>query len=271
MSNYTVIGGNGFIGKKLCDYLVENGENIWSPARGDLDIYEKDLGIVFYCAGFGDCQNDPNNVLQANTILLKNILNNAKFSKLYYFSSTRLYMNQMSSNEDSDLKICTNDERRLFNLTKLVAEELCLKSKQQCHILRASNVYGVALESPLFLPAITRNAIKNKRIEMYITPGYEKDYISVDDVVHACYKISQATILIPKIINIASGTNTSAAEITKLLVKETSCEVVWHDNVNTGEEFPETKIDCLRKILDFKPRNVLEDIKSMVNEFRMHM
>lgn len=271
MCKYTIVGGSGFIGKALYEHLKKNHETVWIPIRGEQDVYKKDLGIVFYCAGYGDCKNDPDNVLEANVNLLNDILKKSNFSKLYYFSSTRLYMNSTCSSEGSDLKICADDERRLFNLTKIVAEELCLKNNKRCYIVRPSNVYGIAIDSPLFLPAITKNAIIDGRVDMYVTPEYEKDYISVDDVVRVCYKLSQLNHDELKIINIASGKNTKARDIVDILEKETNCEVIWHNIKKDCEKFPVTSVDDLKSIIDIEPKNVLDDMKKMVKNFRLQL
>lgn len=270
MSRYTVIGGNGFIGGNLVRFLLDRGEEVWAPARGDKDIFTSELGIVFYCAGFGDCKNDPENVLDANVIYLSKILKESKFKKLFYFSTTRVYMNLKSSNEKDNVSISYGDNRRLFNLTKLIAEELCLKNEKNCYILRPSNVYGVALESPLFLPSIIRSAILDGKVDMFVTQSYEKDYISVNDVSYACYCLSKLNN-IPRIINIASGLNTNAKQIADLLKIETGCKVLWHKKNNDDEEFPVTSIDCLKNLIEFNSNNVLDDIKSMVSDFKKNL
>ncbi|WP_337242221.1 NAD-dependent epimerase/dehydratase family protein, partial [Proteus faecis] len=77
--------------------------------------------------------------------------------------------------------IHTSDNRRLFNITKLAAEEICLKSNKNITIIRPSNVYGTAINSSLFLPSIVRDAIQKKEINMFVSPEYSKDYISVND------------------------------------------------------------------------------------------
>ena len=270
MPKFTVIGSNGFIGSNLLKFLNEKGEDVWGPRRADEGLFTKDLGTVFYCAGFGDCKNDPGNVLEANVLYLNKILKSSKFDKLFYFSSTRVYMNNKNANEEDDVKILNYDNRKLFNLTKLVAEELCLKSEKECYVLRPSNVYGLALESPLFLPSITRNAILDNKIDMFVSPSYEKDYISVNDVIYACHELSKLEEL-PKVINIASGVNINAKEIAELLKEETNCDVVWHNIACCEENFPVTSVDLLHDLIDFKPNQVLNDIKSMVFDFKKHI
>ncbi|MCD9504167.1 NAD-dependent epimerase/dehydratase family protein [Photobacterium phosphoreum] len=268
MIKYTIIGGSGFIGSELANYLKENKEKIWVPSRNDESIFTKDLGILIYCAGFGDCVNHPINVFDANVLYLSKILEKCQFEKLIYLSSTRLYLNQNSSNESDNLVIFSNDSRRLFNLTKITAEELCLKSNRKCCIIRPSNVYGNAFTSPLFLPSITRNAIKDKCVNMYVTEKYEKDYVSVYDVIDAVYQLSILDSSLPKIVNIASGINTSALDIAETLIRETNCKVNWLNNGNDTETFPVIDISLLKSIINYSPRSVLSDLNEMIGKFK---
>ncbi len=271
MSLFTIFGGRGFIGSEFVEQLKSQGHDIFVPERDDLSIYNRDLGIVIYTAGYGDCKKDPFNVVEANLGLLSSILKNSKFSKLVYISSTRVYMNQLDSYEDCDLKVCSSDDRKLFNLTKLAAEELCLKSGRDCLIFRPSNVFGLALNSPLFLPAITRNAINNNLVEMYVDKDYSKDYIYVSDVVKSILEILKKDTSKNKIINIASGTNVRAIDIADILEKETGCNIVWHSHVSTQEIFPVTDVSVMSDFIDFTPINVLDALTGMIKDFKREL
>ncbi|HCD7968043.1 TPA: NAD-dependent epimerase/dehydratase family protein [Citrobacter amalonaticus] len=264
---YTVFGASGFIGSELALFLRDNNIDVYTPKRDDPGIYTQELGIVIYCAGNGDCGKQPLNVLNANTVLLSSIITRCNFTRLVYLSSTRVYMNSMDSNESADLIVGESDNRRLFNLTKLVAEELCLKSEKDCVIVRPANVYGKAFSSPLFLPAITRDAILNGVVNMYVSPEYNKDYVSVHDVVDAIYFLSQNTLK-HRIYNIASGINTRAIEIAEILQKKTACQIVWHES-KQEEIFPVTNISRLKSEMNFEPKNVLDDMSGMIDNFRV--
>ncbi|MCD1124784.1 SDR family oxidoreductase [Jinshanibacter sp. LJY008] len=271
--DFTIFGGNGFIGSVVVKYLINQGYSVWIPERNDSSIFIKNLGVVIYCAGNGDCVKTPFNVYEANVNLLSELLQKANFSKLLYISSTRIYMNNVSANENDDIRICVNDSRRLFNLTKLLAEELCLRSSRDVFILRPSNVYGITLNSPLFLPTITRNAINNGKVDMYVPMSYSKDYVSVDDVALTTILLAKNDIPIKeKIINVASGYNVSAKEIADILHKKTNCEIIWHDIDFAEEYFPRIEVDNLLKYIpEYNPRKILDDLNYMIDDFKSSM
>ncbi|MBU1390958.1 MAG: SDR family oxidoreductase [Gammaproteobacteria bacterium] len=274
MSLYTVFGGRGFIGSEIVKQLHQLGHDVFVPERDDVSIYHKDLGRVIYCAGNGDCKNEPFSVLEANVTLLSSLLKRASFKRLLYMSSTRVYMNQEDSNESADLTVCVDDNRRLFNLTKLVAEELCLKSERNVCIVRPSNVYGVALNSSLFLPAITRNAIKSGFIDMYISQDYSKDYISVENVAEYCIKLSDNGDFEGGIINLASGYNVTALQLADCLQKYTFCDIKWHlmSSSNAKETFSPVDISLLKELFPgYVPSNVLHDLKLMIESYKIEM
>lgn len=267
MSLYTIFGSSGFIGSEFIKHLSSTDNSIYTPKKNDLNIYKKPLGTVIYCAGYGDCKSDPFNVIDANTFLVKEILQSASFDKFVYISSTRVYMNQDISSEDSNLTVSYDDNRKLFNLSKLITEELCLNSKKNCLVIRPSNIYGLALNSKLFLPSIIRNAINNNIIDMYVDKNYSKDYLSVHDLIDATLRLLSVKNL-PSIVNIASGKNTTAEELAFVLEEETSCKVNWHQPQSTCENFPITDISLINKLIDFQPHMVLDDMREMIASYK---
>lgn len=270
--NFTVIGGNGFIGSQVCKDILNAGHELFVPDRDDPKVFTRDLGIVVYCAGFGDCIKNPHKVLESNTSYLSQILKEASFDRLVYLSSTRVYMGQGSSSESDDVKIIFSDNRKLFNLTKLVAEEMCLLSDKDVVIVRPSNVYGLALDSILYLPTITRHAISNKLVNMFVTPNYEKDYVSVNYVSSAVLALALKDTLKQRIFNVASGENVRASEIADMLVEHTNCKIVWHDVDETKEDkFPITDISAVKNEIDIKQYSIYKDLPDLINKFKLAM
>ncbi|EOB2820171.1 NAD-dependent epimerase/dehydratase family protein [Vibrio vulnificus] len=267
MALFTVIGGRGFIGSELVSQLEQEGHAVQVPDREAEWVYKNKLGIVIYAAGCGDCDNDPVNVIEANLSLLGKIIENSDFEKLVYLSSTRLYLNQYETSEDVNLNISTNDSRRLFNLTKIAAEELCAKSKRDCLIIRPSNVYGLAIDSPLFLPAIVRDALLNNNVNMYVTPKYSKDYVYVVDLVNAILRLVDKGVT--GTFNIASGENTSAKEIATILKLQTNCDINWLVETDL-DYFHPIDISKLKATIDFEPVSVIDKLNKMVCEFKKH-
>ena len=92
MSGWTIIGAGGFIGGRLTQALRARGEAVYAPSREDRDLFERDLGRVFYCAGLtGDFAVRPFDTVEAHVTLLAQVLAKARFERLIYLSSTRLY------------------------------------------------------------------------------------------------------------------------------------------------------------------------------------
>lgn len=264
--DFTIIGANGFIGGELCNFLEKKNIIVNKVARDDILSKEGSLGIVVYCAGNGDCKNTPSKVIDSNINLLKDIIDNYNYERLIYISSTRVYLGLQSSNESSDLSVINSDSRKLFNLSKLCAEELCLNSSKDNIVFRVSNVYGRAVKSPLFLPSIIRDSIHKGVVDMYITPNYSKDYIFVGDLLEAIYTVSMKDTLTSNVYNVASGRNTKASDIADVINYKNGAKIKWH-NVSYEDVFPITDISRISKEIEWKPRDVLEDIGHMIDSF----
>lgn len=263
---YTIFGGRGFIGSEFVKTLRIQGHEVYIPKRDDKSIFLKNLGHVIYAAGYGNCQEDPYNVVDANLALLNRVLYQARFESLTYLSSTRVYVGDNKSSENSDITISITDTRRLFNLSKLTAEELCLKSNRRCLIVRPSNVYGAAIESNLFLPSIIRDALNKGIVNMYVTEEYEKDYVYVGDVVNSTLELIQKEVT--GIINIAFGRNISAKQLAEVLIKNTNCEIKWHV-ANDIDFFNKINIEKIKNLIEYNPRCVLSDMESMIKNYKV--
>ncbi|MCC4226132.1 SDR family oxidoreductase [Vibrio campbellii] len=263
----TIVGAHGFVGSSLIRKIKSQGLEYQILTR-ELDINPSDnLGTVLYCAGYGDC-SEPQQVIEANLIHLENIFK-FKLDRLVYLSSTRLYLNSKNTRENCDLTICSDDSRKLFNLSKMAAEEICFLNKNvETVILRPSNIYGLATKSKLFLPSITRDAVTKGVINMFVSKEYEKDYVNVSDVVDAMlFYAKRETEMKFHVVNVASGKNTSAQYIADKIHGETGCKVNWNENISKDVFYP-INIDKISREMSFHPKDIKEDIICLVNKFK---
>ena len=102
---------------------------------------------------------------------------------------------------------------------------------------------------------------------MYVSSDYEKDYVSVDDVVAVMYKLAESITSPGDIYNIASGYNVSAKSIADILISETGCNIQWHKN-DTCETFPVITMQKTNSIVPHHYKNVFNDLVDMIKEFK---
>ncbi|WP_428943481.1 NAD-dependent epimerase/dehydratase family protein [Pantoea sp. FN060301] len=259
----TLFGMGGFIGSAAHEMLLEEQ---FTVERGDWEIKDfnqKNLGIVIITCGVGDCQR-VEDVIYSHVDIVRNIINTARYEKIIYLSSTRVYLHNDHSRTDASLTLDPQDSRVLFNQVKLLAETIIKAQSKPFLILRPSNVYGKAFNSKLFLPSLVRDAIKNKVINMYVSPDYSKDYVYCGDVCRTI--VAGVKFDITGVYNVASGENFPAGEIASILEDKTGTEVIWHKN-NVADYFPIIDTKDSNNVFGFKPVRVNEMLAEMVNDF----
>ena len=204
--------------------------------------------------------------IDANVILLNKLLNEANFESFLYLSSTRLYFNASSTNEDSSLIVNPSNYDNLYNISKIMGESICnLSKKQNVRIVRLSNVTGINFNSRIFLPSIIQDAIKLKKIILQTKLDSEKDYVYIDDVLDILLKIS----IYGKnsIYNVASGNNLSNEKIVKRIQAITGCDVEITENAKTYSFLP-ISIERIQKEFDFKPISILDKFSLIVSAYK---
>lgn len=213
---FTVLGASGFVGKRLAKAL--EGE-VCMPSRQDENaLFQGDLGHVFYCIGLtANFRERPFDTVEAHVCLLRRILERAQFESLTYLSSTRVYEGAAATDEDSVLQVSPANPGHLYNLSKLMGESLCLASGRKTRVARLSNVFGAGMRQN-FLSQVLEEAASSGTIRFLSAPASAKDYVSLTDVVRWLPQIAlhgaHATY------NLASGSNTSNAEIARLLQRK---------------------------------------------------
>jgi len=203
----TVVGAQGFVGRRLVARLTAMGEAPWTPAKGDLALAGRDLGTVYYCAGLtADYDQRPFETVEAHASQVARILAADRFERFVYLSSTRLYdgLSKAEVCEDEPLVFAPADPRQVYDLSKALGENLTLtRCGGRGRVARLANVYDWAENAPGFLSEWLIRARTEKALGLQSSPNIARDYIHLDDVVDALIAIAAAPE--PVIVNVASG------------------------------------------------------------------
>lgn len=213
----TVLGAAGFVGRRLAARLRADGREVWTPAKGDPEVLERDLGVVFYCAGLtADYDARPFDTVEAHASLVSEVIRGGRFERLIYCSSTRLYDGQRKAeaHEVEALLLNPADPRRVYDLSKALGENLTLaRSGGRGVVARLSNVYDSAPGSPGFLSEWLLRAAQTRDLVLDSSPNIARDYIHLDDTVDALIALADRG---QGIYNVAAGRLTTNADIARV-------------------------------------------------------
>lgn len=209
------------MGARLRARLNAMGGEVFAPRRGDPSLLERDLGVVFYCAGLtADYDQRPFDAVEAHVSLLSRVLQTGRFERLIYLSSTRLYDGLASARVDeaAALRLDPASPRHTYDLSKALGENLTLtRSGGRGGVARLSNVYDWDEGAPGFLSAWLIRARTEHEIVLDSSPHLRRDYIHLDDVVASLLAMASASA--PGIVNVASGELVSNGEIAALMAR----------------------------------------------------
>jgi nucleoside-diphosphate-sugar epimerase len=213
----TVVGAAGFVGSRLAQRLAAEDWDVYAPAKGDPELFERDLGTVFYCAGLtADYDRRPFDTVEAHASLIAKVIQADRFERLVYCSSTRLYDGQRKAeaHEAETLVFDPADPRRVYDLSKALGENLTLaRSGGRGAVARLSNVYDWSPGAPGFLSEWLIAAAKTRDLQLDSSPNIARDYIHLDDTAAALIAIATGG---QGIYNVAAGRLTTNADIARV-------------------------------------------------------
>lgn len=267
---FTILGKSGFIGSHLIAHLRAQGAECFTPDRNCSTILDRHLGHIFYCIGVtADFRSRPFDTVRAHVCVLTDILEKASFDSLTYFSSTRVYAKSDHAKETSPLIVESSDPSDLYNLSKLMAESLCLScGRKNVRVLRLSNVYGDDFNQSNFLLSLIRDAVDTGYVSIETSENSEKDYVSLDSIIAVLPKI--AITGQHRLYNLASGVNVSNGEILARLTEITGCRTNVVLNAPTIR-FPRIDIFRLQQEFGFQSASLQHDLPSLVQRYRRHI
>jgi nucleoside-diphosphate-sugar epimerase len=264
----TVLGGQGFIGRRLVERLDELEVEHHAPAR-EAPLTGKNLGHVIYCIGLtADFRARPFDTVDAHVCKLLEVLRDCDFDSLLYLSSTRLYgAGAESTKEQTELRVTPSNPSDLYNLSKAMGESLALNCGKRTRVARISNVYGPDFTSDNFLATVIKQAVRENKVVLQTSSASAKDYVSLDDVVNGLIDI--ATKGQEQIYNVASGANVSNRKLAASLQSLTGCVVEFAAAAPTIS-FPVIDSERMKDEFNFRPANVLSELAGLIALYREH-
>jgi nucleoside-diphosphate-sugar epimerase len=221
MTHYTVIGAGGFVGGRLATALRSRGKDVYAPERGDPELFRRDLGRIFYCAGLtGDFMVRPFDTVEAHVGHLVQVLRDTRFERLIYLSSTRLYdsLGAEGGREDDILRFDVAAPRNVYDLSKALGENLCLaRSEGRASVARLSNLFDWRDDAGGFLSELLQRARQERVIELASSPQAGRDYIHVDDVIAGLLGMDAKGA--DGVVNLARGDTLTNAELAEVFAE----------------------------------------------------
>lgn len=247
-NRYLVIGGNGFIGRNLCEYLLHQGETVSSfdlliPDKlisgvkyisGNFfddktlaDIVESN-DIIFHCISTINPANSITDYLRGyetdfiQTIKLFDLIKGSNKKVIFLSSGGTVYgdVETMPITEDTP-----TNPKNYYGSIKLAIENFIRtynKVNQTNHLIaRISNPYGPGQDSNKgvgFIDAVIRNSMGNHDIEVWGEGDIVRDYIYIRDVCKMLYSLAYYNGS-NQVFNLSSNCGETQNEIIELVKK----------------------------------------------------
>lgn len=246
MRKVLVLGGNGFIGKNLCEYLANKGEEVYSfdmtnpqekregihYLEGDffddytLERIIKGMDVIYHAI----CTLNPGNSNEkcllgyerdfVQTVKLCSLLKDSNCRMIFLSSGGTVYGNQeiqpikenavpVPINHYGNLKLCIENTIRTFNF----------QMKRNMLVARISNPYGPGqnyLKGVGFIDAALKRAIHGDEIEVWGDGNIVRDYIFIDDICRMLYTLIDYKGE-EEVFNLSSGVGTSQNDVLRIL------------------------------------------------------
>lgn len=275
-----IIGGQGFIGINLSDYLksinqryisvdikrLNNDSSLIVSKNPLIDINEilqnNTIDAVINCAGSAGVPmsiENPKLDFDLNVTLVNNLL--ILISKLkkkpifVQLSSAAVYGNpdHLPINENDNLKPISP-----YGIHKRCAENLILDynklHKINFIIYRVFSCYGPGLKKQLFFDLYKRAINKPSEIKLFGTGNETRDFIFIEDLVQIISELIKNSNAFNRIINLSSGVETKISEVSELFLKNFGRpNIVFSSAKKKGDpENWRADISLLNSIIEFK-------------------
>jgi UDP-glucose 4-epimerase len=236
-STVLVTGRNGFIGNRLCKYLIEKqialliyGDGTGGKNSLDVTNFHTLLSInshikaIIHLAAktsIVDSFRNPYTTYHTNLVGTFNLLEFARLKKIKKFInvSTYVYGQPQYVPIDENHPI---DPHSPYNKSKLLADQLCQFYSRDFDIdiviVRPFYIYGPGTSSDSFIPSVIRQIRETGEV---ILNGRDitRDFLFIDDFIRLLIMILYKFPKGYNIFNVGSGTHHTLEEVTHIIAR----------------------------------------------------
>lgn len=213
----TIFGADGYIGRHTAAKLEKEGHRVRRVGRSNWPAAGSQLGHVIFAVGMtAGFRDEPLKTVASQVLTPCRAVKAFSFDSFLYLSSTRVYQGAKSTDELATLAVRPAEPEYVYNTSKIAAESALLSLPDPAiRVARVSNVFGGERPSESFLQSILADAVASRTVEFRSAPDSTKDYLHVEDV--CAFLVRIALQGRERVYNVASGRNTTHAEIACLL------------------------------------------------------
>ncbi len=279
-----ITGISGFIGRKLAEFLIDKGYEVYGISRDNSDLegiksYSIDLtkenrsivkimdkaDAVVHLAAVLRHDEESKKIYENNMLITKNVLNAFEISnarKFIFISSTKVYgkLEKIPSDENEPIKPFSD-----YGRAKADAEQLILasyeNSKKEYIILRCTFVYGPKQGKNFIIPTII-NQIKEGDIVRLLNSNIKRDFLYYKDLLEAVKLAIDKRFGKIKIYNVATSKAVSIREIINIIAGFYSKSITVKDKADSLKEegiVEEFDIGKIKKDLGWAPMYPIEE------------
>lgn len=296
-----IVGGAGYLGTVLCLQLIKKGYRVRildSMLYGDygvkkvieqtnhknIEVLEGDArnistlvraltdidAVINVAAIVGDpaCKDKPEMAIETNYLANKALADACKYQQInrFIYASTCSVYGQSDEDKELDENAPLNPVS-LYARSKIQSEESLLSMKDENFspiILRMSTLYGYSprMRFDLVINTMTKDAVKNKQINVFGGGKHWRPLLSVEDAAQAYIKCLEAPLEKVKgeVFNVGSSQqNYQIIDIAKLVHKlvPTAQLMVEKSSDNDPRNYM-VSFAKIEKLLKFKARQTVE-------------
>jgi len=283
--NILIVGSEGYIGSRLCKYLIEknisletidlennlrlkNIRHIKDDFKNLKINYLKKFKYILILAAHSSiamCNNDSIGAIENNILNTRELLHkiNKTSTVPIFVSTTAIYNGSKKLSEEDNSKFSYNPNQ-LYDISKYYIEKLIIRIFNKYLILRLGTVSGYSpnIDTRLIVNKMYYNSINEKTINV-VSGKSKKSLLFIDDFCRAIETIIKSKKIRYGIFNLNS-INTTVEKVAKSISKINNTKIIYKKGISFYSFFTSNK--KFSKYYNFKFSNKLPIIIKSFNK-----